>query len=80
MSDALSAVRVTSPPLSITLSTPRATVLPRITFCATAPAPLTAMPTPPPPMPTASDAATETALIVLRETPMTPVAASRSST
>ena len=72
MSDELSAVSVTLPPLSITLSSPRATVLLRITFCATAPAPLTAMPTPPPPMPTATDAATDTALIVLRDTPMAP--------
>ena len=76
MSDALSAVSVTWPPLSITLSSACATVRPMITFCATAPAPLTAMPTPVPPRPTATDAATDTALIVLRETEIAPFSSS----
>ena len=64
MLEVLWASRSTAPWLSIRrLFWPNARVLPSTTFCATAPAPLTATPAVPP-MPSASEAAAETALMV----------------
>src|SRR5262249_15310833 len=72
MVELLEPARRTSPALWRALFWPNAFTLVRITFCATAPAPATAMPANSP-TPTARDAATDTALIVLRETPIRPV-------
>jgi len=54
MSEVLTALSVTSSPASMTLSCASALVFDRNTFCATAPAPATAMPAALPPMPTAA--------------------------
>ncbi len=68
----LLALMAMSSALSSTLPLTRAEVPPRMTFCATAPAPATAMPTLP--KPTASEAAAATALMVLWVTASWPLA------
>ena len=76
--EVLVALSVTSPALLMMLSWPYALVRLRITFCATAPAPLIARPASTP-IPTATEAATETALIVLRLTLIVPASVNAST-
>ena len=78
MVEVLAAATVTSPLLSSTLERAEALVLVSTTFCATAPAPLTAMPAVPP-MPSDSAAAAEMALMVFLDTPSLPSAPSSST-
>ena len=76
--EVLVAVRVTSAALVRTLSAAKAFARDRITFWATAPAPLIARPASLP-IPTATEAATEIALMVLRLTPILPAAVNSST-
>ena len=62
----LEARTLRSPALSTVLPMISASIAPRIELTATAPAPLKAMPWPPAEMPTAAEAATETALMLMR--------------
>ena len=80
ISDVDAALTTTSPALTRTLSSAKARVLLRITFCEMAPAPATARPSARTPMLRAREAAAETALIVAAVTPNFPDVGSNART